>query len=300
MRSGGQLDHAPGPAAEPPQLLLGHLAIVERDLPPARELLSLLVTLAGDDDGVARVPPPRARARSRPAGPARPRPRRFGDPGQDLGDDRLRLLRARVVGGDHAGVRESSRDLPHQGALLTVAIPAAAEDRDQPSLGQPARRRQRVVQRVGGVGVVDQDRERLPLVDRLEASRDAARAGQGGGRRLGWHAEHMAGADRGECVLDVEVARERHPHLDLPAGTEAAKPRPGRVEGSVERPEVGLLGPARREGEQRRVSGPRQLGGEPCAVGIVEVDHRGARLPRSRTGCALPRSTPPCRAWKSR
>ena len=100
---------------------------------------------------------------------------------------------------------------------------------------------ERVVQRVGGVGVVDQDRERLPLVHRLETSRDAARPRQGGGRRLGGHAEHVAGADRGECVLDVEVARERHPHLDLPAGTEAAKPRPGSVEGSVERPEVGLL-----------------------------------------------------------
>ena len=38
------------------------------------------------------------------------------DSGQDLGDDRLRLLRARVVGGDHAGVRESSARSPPSGA----------------------------------------------------------------------------------------------------------------------------------------------------------------------------------------
>ena len=63
-------------AAQLPQLLAGDLAVVEGDLAPALELLPLLVALAGDDDGVARLGLARAPARSRRGGRPRPRPRR--------------------------------------------------------------------------------------------------------------------------------------------------------------------------------------------------------------------------------
>ena len=47
----------PGPPASPrAELLPRHLAVVEGDLPPALELLALLVALAGDHDRVARRP----------------------------------------------------------------------------------------------------------------------------------------------------------------------------------------------------------------------------------------------------
>ena len=57
---------------------------------------------------------------------------------------------------------------------------------------------------------------------------------------------------------------------------------------------------ARREGDQRRVDRLPQLGRQPGTVGIVHVDHRGRRAPSRRTARAWPRSSPPCRAWKSR
>ena len=96
-------------------------------------------------------------------------------PGADLVDDRLRVLGARVVGGDDGDVGEPVGDLAHQRALVAVAVAAAAEDADQPSPGgrDLARGSEHVLERVGRVGVVDEDRERLALVDRLEAARDA-------------------------------------------------------------------------------------------------------------------------------
>ena len=113
--------------------------VVERLLAPARELLALLVALAGDHDDVAR---PRE-------------PDRAGDRGAavdlaldvaaarargDLLDDRLRVLRARVVGGHDRQVGEPRGDLPHQRALAAVAVAARAEDDDHAPLGDGARR----------------------------------------------------------------------------------------------------------------------------------------------------------------
>ena len=59
--------------------------------------------------------------------PARP------DAREDLRDDRLRLLRARVVGRDDRAVGEPRGDLPHQRALAAVAVAAAAEHAPQPA-----------------------------------------------------------------------------------------------------------------------------------------------------------------------
>src|SRR3954466_15347251 len=86
--------HPGSPVAE---LLARRLAVVEGDLPPFLELLPLLVALAGNDDGVARLrPAQRQRDRLaavdhdlqllRPSGSA-----------CDFADDLLRVLRARVV-----------------------------------------------------------------------------------------------------------------------------------------------------------------------------------------------------------
>ena len=48
----------------------------------------------------------------------------------------------------------------HHRALVAVAVAAGAEDRDQPARGQPPRGAQHVLDRVGRVGVVDEDGER--------------------------------------------------------------------------------------------------------------------------------------------
>ena len=75
-----------------PQLLDRDLAVIEGDLATVLELLPLLVPLAGDHDHVARPGAPEREGDRGAAvdldldrGPLR-------DPGDDLGDDRLRIL----------------------------------------------------------------------------------------------------------------------------------------------------------------------------------------------------------------
>src|SRR5215208_1789615 len=89
------------------------------------------------------------------------RPGAAGHPLGDLGDDRLRDLGAGVVGGDHGHVGQPPGDLAHERPLGPVAVAAAAEDHDHPAAGDRPGRPQDVVERVGSVGVVDQDGERL-------------------------------------------------------------------------------------------------------------------------------------------
>ena len=102
----------------------------------------------------------------------------------DLVDDRLGRLRARVVGRDQRDVGEPRGDLAHQRALAAIAVPAGAEHDDHPPGGELASRGQHLLQRIRLVRVVDDDGERLPGVDRLEAARrpwpPAQRRGQPG------------------------------------------------------------------------------------------------------------------------
>src|SRR3954469_19503128 len=101
------------------QRLPRHRRVVERDLAPARELLALLVALAGDDDDIAvggqadRLLDGGAPVDLDVQVVAR-------DPGDDLRDDRLRILGARVVAGDDHLVGESRGDLAHQRALAAI------------------------------------------------------------------------------------------------------------------------------------------------------------------------------------
>ena len=111
------------------------LPIVERYFAAARELLPLLVAFARDQHDVA-VPGEREGPfdRSAPIGldlqlrPAAGRLRSFDDPR----DDRLRVLRARVVRGDHDVVGEPACRTTHQGTLLAIAIAARPEHTDEP------------------------------------------------------------------------------------------------------------------------------------------------------------------------
>ena len=84
------------------------------------------------------------------------------------------ILGARVVGGDDHAVGQPRGDLAHQRPLAAVAVAAAPEHDVH---GRPRRlscrgRAQDVLERVGGVGVVDEHGELLAGVDRLEAARD--------------------------------------------------------------------------------------------------------------------------------
>ena len=104
----------------------------------------------------------------------------------DRGDDRVRVLRARVVGGHDHAVGEPSCGLAHQGPLLAVAIAARAEHAHQPPCAglpeQLAGGGQHVLERIGRVRVVHEHAEPLALLHRLEAAGHARRRRQRGGR----------------------------------------------------------------------------------------------------------------------
>src|SRR5687767_13938756 len=104
--------------------------VVERLLAPARELLALLVALAGNDDHVAGLRQPHRAVDAGAAVGILLDVRAAPGPREDLADDRLRVLRARVVGGDEADVGQPGADLAHQRALAAVAVAAGSEDRD--------------------------------------------------------------------------------------------------------------------------------------------------------------------------
>ena len=102
----------------------------------------------------------------------------------DLLDDRLGRLAARVVRGDDDHVREPRGHGAHQRALAAVAVAAAAEDRDHAARPQLAHGLEQVLERVVGVGVVDDHREVLAGVHALQPARHAAQRREAARRPL--------------------------------------------------------------------------------------------------------------------
>src|SRR4051812_2846601 len=194
------------------QRLAGDGDVVERDLAPPLELLALLVALAGDDDDVARLRDAHG-ALDRGAAVELDVDARAAAL-EDLGDDRARVLVARVVRGDDHDVGVVARDCAHERPLRAVAVAAGAEDDDHAAGGERARGAQHVVERVRRVGVVDEHGERLALVDRLEAARNAHGMRQRLGDRRVVDPERADGGDGAEDVQDVETPRQRRVQLE--------------------------------------------------------------------------------------
>src|SRR5437879_4264832 len=83
--------------------------------------------------------------------------------GDDLSDDRLRLLRARVVTGDDAPVGQLGGDAAHLWALAGVPITAASEYDDDSTISCGPGAIQHLSQRIWSVGVIDEDGKVLAL-----------------------------------------------------------------------------------------------------------------------------------------
>ena len=145
----------------------------------------------------------------------------------------------------------SAADRAHQRPLLAVAVAAAAEDADQPPVrgGELAGRDEHVLERVRGVRVVDQDRERLALVDRLEPARHRLGVGECRGGVVEVDPERAAGGDRAERVRDVEPARAAAADLDAPVRRRADVNRD---------PEASKLDVEARAGRRARRRRPRR------------------------------------------
>src|SRR3954447_25753918 len=254
--------------------LAGDGDVVEGDLAPAGELLALLVALARDDEHVAG-----------PGHVDRLLDRRAAvglhlDPAaaslEDLPDDGLRGIVAGVVGGDDRDVGALAGDRAHERALGAVAVAAGAEDHDEAVLRQRTGGAQDVVEGVGGVGVVDEDRERLALVHGLEAAGDFGGVREGVGDRVVVDAQRADRGDGAQDVEDVEAAGERRAER-CPVQRER---RAGRVALDGRRPEL-RVGGVDADGD-----GVLQVLRKPPAVGVVEVDDGGlrARLEQAALG----------------
>ena len=191
---------------------------------------------------------------------------------QDVLDDRERILAARVVGRDDDVVGPLHGDGAHHGPLAAVAVASGAEHADHPAVAELAGRLEHDVERVGRVRVVDDDRERLALVDRLEPAGHAGHRPHALGQVVVVDVEQDARGDHAEDVLDVEPPAQRR--LDLDArGPESA----------AVRPQLEALGPHLRrvrepEGDERRPPRLDELEREPAAVLVAHVHRRRRRL----------------------
>ena len=170
----------------PAEHLARDLPVVERHL-PGRELLLRLGAPAGDHDDVAgtrrrRAPSSIAARRSSSISSRRARPTAtsaaIAAGSSERGLSEVRIARS----------ASSADDPPHQRPLAAVAVAAGAEDDREPAVAEPAGGADHVLERVGSVGIVDDHREGLACVDRLEAAGHArrptrSRAGSRRGRR---------------------------------------------------------------------------------------------------------------------
>ena len=202
MASAGRLSAAQGAF----ERLAGDRHVVERDLPPPSNSWPCSWPLPA----ITTTSPGRAPAIA--SGSRSPAIDVVLDAGagtsQDLPDDRLRILRAGIVGGDDHAVGQANGDLPHERALAPVAISAAAEHHVSrppwPASSAPGRL-QHVLERIRGVRVVDKHRELLAGVDRLKAPRDVAGGLDRAGRDVDRDAEPRAAANAPEHVVHVEA-----------------------------------------------------------------------------------------------
>jgi hypothetical protein len=179
--------------------------IRERQYPVADDLAAFM-TLAGDEQRVPRFERGDGAA-DRLA--AIPDLRRADGAREDFGADTRRYFAARVVVGDDDAVGIVNRDRAHDRPLAAVAVAAAAEHHDEATLGVGAQRFQGLGQRIGLVGVVDEDRRAVLLTDKLQAPFGAGemldcREGCGG---------FGAGCNGQPCgdqrVLDLKLSNER-------------------------------------------------------------------------------------------
>ena len=138
----------------------------------------------------------------------------------DLLGDRLRVLAARVVGRDDRAVGTRCGDTPHQRPLLAVAVPACPEDDGQAAGTELARGPQDVVERVGSVGVVDDDAERLSRLDGLEPAGHAGDGPEALPNRSLVDAEDAGRCDGPRGVLTVEAAAQPQLVADVVAAGE--------------------------------------------------------------------------------
>ena len=100
-------------------------------------------------------------------------------------------------------------DRAHDRPLAAVAVAAAAEDDDEPACDEGPQRRERLLQRVGLVGVIDEHRRAGLVADALEPARRAFEPLQRGEDGVGVASRREAEPGGDERVGDLEIAGQR-------------------------------------------------------------------------------------------
>ena len=129
--------------------------------------------------------------------------------GFDVLENGFGLFATRVIGGQDAGVAQLGRRLTHQRALGLVAIPAAAEDRDETVRLQLLDGAADILQSIRSVGVIDEHRDPVTGTTEFHPAGDLRGVGE---RRHGIakrNLQRAGGGKRGERVVHVEAADER-------------------------------------------------------------------------------------------
>ena len=178
----------------------------------AADDLAGLVTLAGDHERVA-VGEHRDSSANGRAPIADLERRRRG--GEDLGANGGGVLGARIVVGHDRHIGEAGRSRAHHRPLARIAVAAAAEHQDEAAAHEWPQGRERFLERIGLVGVIDEHRRAADLADTLQASRRAAQLLHRMKHRVGFAASRDAEPGRDQRVRDLEVAGQRK--LQTPA-----------------------------------------------------------------------------------
>ena len=94
------------------------------------------------------------------------------DAGEDLLQDRLRILGSRIVRCHNRQVAVAGGDLAHNRPLAAVTVAAATEYRNNATGIQPADRLQNILQSIAGVGIIDQDQSVAIILYFFDPARD--------------------------------------------------------------------------------------------------------------------------------
>ena len=145
-------------------------------------------------------------------------------------EDLERLLASGIVGGRDHSIREPRRRLAHQRPLAPIPVPAAPEDDQDAAPGEFPGNREDPLQRIGSMGVVHHDAERLPGLDLLESARHGGEVRDPRLHDLAGKPELEAGAGRPQDIREVVPAGEGRGDLQRTPGGAQGGPDAGEVE----------------------------------------------------------------------
>ena len=184
-----------------------------------------------------------------------------------------RVLAPGVVVGDDGEIREFAHGASHQLPLAAIPVAAAAEHDEDAPVAQFADRLDRGAQAAVGVGVVDENRKLLAAVHRLQPAVRGLLRGHRGADRVRRHSQGVRRRDRRRQVLEVEPAEQPADERETEPGRLDLGPNAREVEVRPDDAHLGIVpaGAAAAPHPGR----PSDFRGQPAAVLVVDVDHRG-------------------------